>query len=168
MNDSDYRELVETSWRRPLNDEEQARLRSWLAAHSDTQADWEAEATLNQVLARLPEAPVPSNFTALVMQAIDREEAAALRPASFIERLKELVRHRGPRLAWALALIGVVWLGIWQHEKAARHDLAQGLAALVTLAGQPDPDALQDMGAIQHLSQVTPQGDDELFKVLSQ
>jgi len=168
MNDSEYRELIETNWRRPLTEDEQSRLRGWLAAHSEAHADWEAESTLNQTLARLPDVPVSSNFTALVMQAVDRESAHSAREVSFLDRIREIFRLRGPRVAWSLILVGAVWLGVRQHEKAARHELAQGLAALVTFAAQPDPATLQDMGAIQHLSQLPAQGDDELFKVLSQ
>jgi hypothetical protein len=168
MNDSEYRELVETSWRRVLTEEEQARLRGWVAAHPAVQADWEAETTLSQTLARLPDAPVSSNFTAQVMQAIDREDAAAIHRGSLTNRLMDMFRDRAPRVAWAVLLIGAVWIGIRQHEKTARHELAQGLAALVNVAAQPDPRVLQDMGAIQHLSQLPAREDDELLKVLSQ
>ena len=61
------RELV---WRRKLTEAEHAGLR----AQPETQADLELESRLTEALARLPDAPVPSNFTARVLQAVEREE----------------------------------------------------------------------------------------------
>ena len=66
-----YQRLRELGWRRPLTAAEQVELRIWLAAHPEAQAEAEAEAALNQALTRLPAAPVPSNFTARVWQAIE-------------------------------------------------------------------------------------------------
>ena len=168
MNDAEYRELVETSWRRPLNEEEQARLEGWLAANPQTQADWEDEVILNQALARLPEPPVSSNFTALVMQAVERDEAAALPPRTFMDRLREIFRQRAPRVAWVLALALAVWFGVRQQQRASHHELATGLATLVNVAAVPDPKALQDMEAIQQLSYRAAPEDEEILKVLSQ
>ena len=37
-----YDQLRELSWRRKLTGAEEARLRAWLAAHPEAQADWEA------------------------------------------------------------------------------------------------------------------------------
>ena len=60
------RELV---WRRKLTDAE----RAGLGAQPEVQADLEIESRLSETLARLPDAPVPSNFTARVLQAVERE-----------------------------------------------------------------------------------------------
>ena len=49
--------------------------RAHLAAHPEAQADWEAEAGLNDALGRLPDVAVSSNFTARVLQAVEREIA---------------------------------------------------------------------------------------------
>ena len=168
MNDSEYRELVEASWRRSLTHEEQSRLNAWLATHPNLQLDWETEAALNQTLAGLPEARVSSNFTARVMQAIDAEDLKASRQPSFRAALQALFRTRAPRLAWALLLVMLVWFGMHQHQKASREELATGLSALVHVAALPDPKALQDLDAVQHLSQLPPREEEELFKVLSQ
>jgi len=65
--------LRELNWRRELTAAERAELRTWLAAHPEAQADWQTEAALSKFLARLPDAPVPSNFTARVLQAVERE-----------------------------------------------------------------------------------------------
>ena len=78
-NDPIHDHLRELSWRRQLTGAEEAQLRAWLAARPEAQADWEAEAGLNAALGRLPDAPVPSNFTTRVVQAAEREAAAGLR-----------------------------------------------------------------------------------------
>jgi len=168
MNDSEYRELVEASWRRPLTDDEQACLRGWLAAHPDAQSDWEAETALNQALTRLPEAPVSSNFTALVLQAVDREEMERDRAPSWLDRIQNLFRRPAPRVAWALMLVGAVWFGVQQHQKASRHELAQGLAAFANVAALSDSGAMQDMDTIQQISHLPDREDEELFTVLNQ
>jgi anti-sigma factor RsiW len=168
MNDSEYRKLIEAGWRRRLTHEEQARLNAWLTEHTDLRADWEAETALNEALARLPDAPLSSNFTAQTMQAIDTELAQANRKRSLLDRLKAFFRPQAPRVAWTLLLITFLWLGMHQHQKASRHELATGLAALANVAALPDPKALQDLDAVQHLSQLPAREDEELFKVLSQ
>jgi len=78
-NDPIYNHLRELSWRRKLTSAEEAELRTWLATHPEAQTDWQAEAGLNAGLGRLRDAPVPSNFTARVLQAVEREAVAELR-----------------------------------------------------------------------------------------
>ena len=78
-NDPIYNRLRELSWRRRLTGPEEAELRAWLSAHPEAQADWDAEAGLNASLCQLPDAPVPNNFTARVLHAVEREAAAESR-----------------------------------------------------------------------------------------
>src|SRR6266436_5449915 len=75
MNESIYSKLLETSWRRPLTPEEEARLHAYFAEHPEARSQWEEEAILSRQLSQLPDAPLSSNFTALVMQAMDAETA---------------------------------------------------------------------------------------------
>ena len=63
----------ELSWRRKSSPEEQARLRAWRVAHPDAKGDWEAEAEQTEALSDLPNVPVASNFTARVLQTVERE-----------------------------------------------------------------------------------------------
>ncbi len=58
MNETEYRELMEASWRRQLTAAEEARLQAWLVAHPDEQPRWESESSLNQLLEQLPDVPV--------------------------------------------------------------------------------------------------------------
>jgi len=79
MNESDYNQLREESWRRKLTPAEEAELRAWLADHPESRMDWDMDSRLTHLLGRLDNAPVPSNFTARVLQAIEREAASEAR-----------------------------------------------------------------------------------------
>src|SRR5881227_162817 len=94
-----YRRMLELSWRRKLSSSEEAELRSWLAKHPDSQADWEAETALNAGLSQLPDVPIPGNFTARVLQTVEGERTSR-RPKLLIWRLL-------PRLGFA-ALAGTL------------------------------------------------------------
>src|SRR5512137_1192972 len=82
-NDPIYTRLRELSWRRKLTSAEEAELRFWLESHPEARADWEAEAGLEAALERLPDASVASNFTARVLQAVNREGAAEPRRSAW-------------------------------------------------------------------------------------
>jgi hypothetical protein len=168
MNESEYQSLLETGWRRPLTADELACLEAWVAGHPEAHADWEAEATLNRVLARLPDAPVASNFAARVLQAVERESQATARHPSFLDHAKRWFRRPAPRLAWALLLVGVLWLGYDRYQANVQTEVAKGMSVLANVASLSDPAVLQDFEAIQRLSQAAPGVDDELYAVLNQ
>src|SRR5438445_13290312 len=73
MNESDYNELRAASWQRQLAPAEEARVYAYLADHPEAQGDWEEDLALTHQLQGLADAPLPSNFNALVLQAIDAE-----------------------------------------------------------------------------------------------
>jgi len=116
---------------------------------------------LDQALSRLPDVPVSSNFTARVMQAIDREESRSSRPWLF---------HRNwhawlPRAAVAVTAAVFAVVGIHQYELSNhRHQIA---ASVAMVAGQPLPsvEALKNFDAIQRMSQPA-HADDELLALL--
>lgn len=164
MNETEYESLIEQSWRRPLTVEEQARLDVWLAARPEAQADAEAEQALTQLLGQLPNAPVASNFTSQVMQAVAREQAAQARQPSFVDTIKRWLKVPAPRLAWALGLVALGWFGVHQHQANVREDMARGMAVMANVASLSDPSALQDFEAIRRLGTSE---DDELFAVLT-
>src|SRR5215472_6699993 len=89
------RELV---WRRKLTEAERAEL----SPEPQTRAEMELESRLTEQLAQLPDKPVPSNFTSLVLQAIDCE-AARPRPRVWFRGWRILV----PRLAVGVVVIGI-------------------------------------------------------------
>ena len=142
-----YERLREIGWRRPLTHAEEAELREWLAAHPERQSDAEAETALNQVLARLPDAPMPSNFTSRVLETIERETHAT-------ERATRPVRGpwwRGfiPRLAAATLIVGITSFSYWHHQAVKQEELVDAARNLATV----DPVALEDFEMIRHLSQ---------------
>ena len=141
-----YERLREIGWRRPLTDSEQDELRKWLSAHPEHHSDTEVEAVLTQALSKLPDAPMPSNFTARVFQAIERENAT--------ERPTGPVRAgwwRGliPRLAVATLIVGITGFSYWRHqaeEQEEMRDAAKNLARV-------DPAALADFEIIRQMGQ---------------
>ena len=156
-----HSKLRESSWRRKLTETEQAGLRAYLAANPDARADWEMESALNAALAQLPDALVPSNFTARVLQAVEREEA---RPHGWSWRWNwhTLV----PRVAFAAVVITFTGLAFHHHEIYSRRAALARNVALVT-KGQPmpSPEALENFDAIRRMSQ--PQhADDELLVLM--
>ncbi len=161
-NDPMYQRLRELSWRQPLTGPEEAELRAWLAAHPEAQADWDAEAGLNASLSRLPDAPVPSNFTARVLQAVERNAAAELRGREG----KWLVwpwRRWLPRVALAVVVVGAGFVSYQKVDAANRRKLAESVAVVSSLSSLPSPDILKDFDAIQALNSTPPPDEELLF-----
>ena len=123
MPNSGSRELAELAWRRRLTPEEQARLRQYLDAHPQARRQWEGEAALTRGLNRLPNAPVSSNFTALVLQAVQRAPArpAWRRPPV----LSWLPAGWMPRLAVGAAMVCLSLLTVREYQFVERQKLAR-------------------------------------------
>ena len=149
------RELV---WRRKLTDAE----RVGLAAQPEVQADLEVESRLSEVLARLPDAPVPSNFTARVLQAVERE---SVRPHATGWNWSWAWRVLVPRMAVAAVVVVFAGFGIHGYElNARRAALARNVVLVAEAQPLPSVDALRNFSAIQRMSQ--PHADDELLVLL--
>jgi anti-sigma factor RsiW len=163
-NDPIYDRLCELSWRRKLTDAEEAELRAWLATRPEAKADWETEARLNSALGRLPDVPVSSNFTARVMQAVEREAAAELRQGErkwqFWRRLRWL-----PKVAFAAIALGAGVLSYHQIQAARFAEYAHSVAAVSDVSSLPAPDVLKDFDAIR-ASDPTPAPDEQLLTAL--
>ena len=163
-NDPIYDRLCELSWRRKLTDAEEAELRAWLATRPEAKADWETEARLNSALGRLPDVPVSSNFTARVMQAVEREAAAELRQGErkwqFWRRLRWL-----PKVAFAAIAVGACLLSYHQIQATRFAEYAHSVAAVSDVSSLPAPDVLKDFDAIR-ASDPTPAPDEQLLTAL--
>lgn len=159
-----YNRLRETGWQRDLTEAEQAELRAYLASHPDARADWEVEAGLNAGLNRLPNAPVPSNFTARVLQAVQRESAATERESLLPRTRVWWWRVFVPRAAAALILMLAGWFGFQHYQAVQRERLAVGLAVVATVESPPSAEVLEDFEAIRRLSP-TPAADEELLEL---
>jgi anti-sigma factor RsiW len=164
MNETEYRELMEASWRRRLTAAEEARLQAWLAAHPDEQARWESESSLTRLLEQLPDAPVASNFTARVLQAAQRESGRpAARPLLEVFR-QWLMPRRATGVAWAALAVCVTWFVFYQAESNTNARRANELAIISRAAVLSDPAVVEDFDAIRRLPYAE---DEELFAVLN-
>jgi hypothetical protein len=167
MNEREYNELQELSWRRRLTTAEQTELQRYRAEHPEAKAAWEAEAALTRMLGHLPDVPLASNFTAQVLQAVEREVGATHDP-SVLDILAVWIRRLGPRLAWSSGLIAVALLVWQQHGATQRERVVAGAASVLQATALPGPEMLQDFDAIHQLSQLPPPTDLELLSALSQ
>src|SRR5882757_9819564 len=89
--------LRESLWRRKLTDAERTELR----ARPEISADLELESHLSEMLAKIPDAPVASNFTTRLMQAVELEESRHARRWNFNWNWHALL----PRIAVAAAVV---------------------------------------------------------------
>ncbi|MGC9944033.1 MAG: hypothetical protein ABSE48_19575 [Verrucomicrobiota bacterium] len=136
---SDWRESV---WRRPLTDAEKAALIG--------QPDLELEARLTQSLAKIPDVPVASNFTARVMSAIEREEARPARRWIFDLNWSGFL----PRLIATAAIVAFAGVGWERYEvRVQRVLLAKTVAQVTTDQPVPSVEVLKNFDAIQRMSQ---------------
>jgi anti-sigma factor RsiW len=133
-----------------------------LRAQPEAQADLELESRLSEALARVPDAPLPSNFTARVLQAVEREEARGARTRSWSWYWRVLV----PRVAVAVVVIGFAGLAYQRHELDQRAEFARDIALLAQAQPVPSVEALKNFDAIQRMGQTTPRADDDLLALL--
>jgi anti-sigma-K factor RskA len=118
---------------------------------------------LRELLSRLPVAPVASNFTARVMQAVELQESRRSRKWSFIFNWRAFL----PRAA--VATIAVVFAGLifHQHEiHSRRAALAKNVALVAESQPLPSVEALKNFDVIQRMGQ--PQHADEELLALMQ
>lgn len=149
MNDSAYEQLAAAAARRELTASEKAQLEAWLGLHPETREAWELERRLTLSLQRLADLPVPSNFTAQVLQATQR--SIRQRPDSVLTGWLRWVRNRGH--GWQLGVAGsalalIVTLQV--HQTHQRAELARSLAAL-PVSGLADVELWRDFEQINAL-----------------
>ncbi len=144
----------ESLWRRKLSAAERAALRS--------QPELDLEARLTEALAQLPNAPVPSNFTARVLAAIELEEARLARAKGWRWNWHWVL----PRLAAVTAVLLFAGWGLQQQELARqRAELAKSLSLVASARTVPSVEALENLEVIQRMSQPA-QADTELLAAL--
>lgn len=165
MNDPVYNRMRELSWRQKLTDAEEVEVRAWLEAHPESQADWEAEAGLNEALARLPDAAVASNFTARVLQTVVREASAQARGGGPKQRGWRTWLAWLPKAAAATIILGAGLFSYHSIVTARRSGLAQSVTAVSNVVSLPSPEILQDFEAIRALNQAPP-ADEQLLALL--
>jgi anti-sigma factor RsiW len=168
MNEFDYKSLLEKRWRHKLTPAEEASAREWLAQHPESRPDWDLEDRLSQALGKLPDAPVPSNFTARVLQAVERESATAPPPSA--SPMSWFLRNVLPRAAVAAVILGAGLFTYHEHvdraQKAAnRAEWVRGVKVVAGVSSLPGPEILQDFDTIRRMS-ATPGPDPELIALM--
>jgi len=118
---------------------------------------------LRELLSRLPDAPVSSNFTARVMRAVELEELRAARTRGWHWNWHSLL----PRAAVVAAAVVMAGLAVQYHEiNTHRVQLAKNVAHMIGAQPLPSVDALQNFDAIQRMSQPV-HADQELLALAS-
>jgi anti-sigma factor RsiW len=168
MNERDFQQLQEAAWRRKLTPAEEAALQPFLAAHPAARDKLETDAALTHLLGQLPDAPLASNFTAQVLQAVARAAAQTGRGPAAWTVVRTWLTQRGARLGWATALAALALFAWKQHDLTQRSRVVEGMAPVLQAAALPDPQLLQDFEAIALLSPLPPVSDVELLNALSQ
>jgi len=117
---------------------------------------------LDALLGALPDKPLPSNFTARVLQVVDHEAGSAVAPwwDMFRHPLQLL-----PRAAMTVAALCVGLFGYQHHALAERHAYERSVEAVTQVASLPSPEVLKDFNAIRHMS-ATPAADHDLLAML--
>ena len=150
--------LRESLWRRKLTDAERAELRT----QPEISADLELESHLSEMLAKIPDAPVSSNFTTRLMQAVELQESRRPRRWNFNWNWHALL----PRIAVAAAV--VLFAGATFHHyqlTGERTRLAKNVALVAGAQPLPSMDALNNFDAIQRMSKPA-HADEELLALL--
>jgi anti-sigma factor RsiW len=155
--------LQELYWRRHRSPAEAAELAARLAARPDAAGRGQEEIALNHLLDHLPDAPVPGNFTARVMQDIERERAAAERQPARLRPWWQ--RPLLPRLAFAALLLGGGLFAYQRHLVTQQQRVAADLMAATEPGALLSVEVLQDFDLIARLGpQIQP--DTELLSLL--
>jgi hypothetical protein len=168
MNQSDFNQALEAKRERRLSAAEEARLRASLHHHPELAKIWQEEASLDSMLDQLPDVPVPSNFTALVLTAVSQPETGRPMLPRF-GPARWLARPWLRRLAAASVLIVLLAFCSFQyhrfHQRQSSHDLVWLSFAASSV---PEPEVFKDFDAIRRLRHLPPPTDDALFDVLTQ
>ena len=162
MNDAAAQRLRELLWRSKLSEAEAAELQKLLSAHPEAAPDCDTEQALTQALERLPEAPaVATNFTALVMQEIEREAKVRTRTDK-----RWSLRRWLPRLAIGCLVLGVSIAGWHHHQKTARAAMARDVAQLGAALVVSAPELSQNLDSVRRLDNSAPKADTDLLALM--
>jgi negative regulator of sigma E activity len=114
---------------------------------------------LRDLLSRLPDAPVSSNFTERVMQGVELEDLWAARTRGWRWRWHSLL----PRAAATATVVIAAGFAFYQHEiYNQRAEIAKNVVLVAGAQPLPSVDALKNFDAIQRMSQPA-QADEELL-----
>jgi hypothetical protein len=172
MQDEQLNRWLEISRRRPLTSEEAAAVEAELAGNADRLRAWLDDQRLTRCLRALPPSPLPSNFTAQVLQAIDRDKVAHLRPAAAVPWWAQW-RRLIPRVALVTCLLLIVPIGVGRYQAHQRTRVAmavnritRSVQAAATATHLAPVEMLSDFKAIERMRGVAMAPDEELLASL--
>jgi len=172
MKTSELDQLQATIHHRALTPTERKRLGTLLAENAAQRASWEEEDNLSRLLARLPDAPLASNFTAQVLEAVNRSEQIEARRSSW----RDWIPRMRPSIAWGVAVVFLVSLSLFvlleqnsqrAHMASSLAKITEGVNATAQAAQLPPVEVLQNFEAIDHLRRARWLPDEELLVALS-
>lgn len=152
MNDPVYQQLVEAAWLRELTPGELQQLEAVLKRDASALDQWRAEMALNSALRRLPDRALPSNFTAQVLQAVERADRQSQSVATEGGWLGQVFRWQP--VGWAALALALGVGGVAYQRVAERNRIARDLCSIPAVQKLPSAEVLQDFDAILHLGQV--------------
>jgi anti-sigma factor RsiW len=161
MDDQEFQQIKETTWRRALRQEEAAAMEQFLEAHPAERRQWLEEAALNRLLDGLPAVPVSSNFTARMLQAAQRARALPtwrdwLSPEGW------LPQGQMARVAMCSMMVCLGVFSFREYQGLHRARMAREVADVSRVAALPPMEWLKDFDTINKLNQVKVADDDLL------
>jgi anti-sigma factor RsiW len=165
MKEDPFAALRDAVLARELTAEEERRVAEWLKRHPERAEDWQRDLALGRAMRDLPDVPVPSNFTSIVLGKLRRD--LPRRSGRFSGwRLRWLPRTcAGVSLAVLLAIFGGIVAGWTVHNQRRQAQYVRHVAALRVIADLP-PEALRDFEAIRCFGETVPAIDYELLSAL--
>ena len=151
-NGNEMNELLTRALRGELSASEKREFDRRLESEPALREAWLLEQNLERALGRLPNIPVSSNFTSLVLQSVRSEQSSS--PAS----RAGWFRVRFPRLATGLAVVALTgFLTLHQYRRAQDQEMARSVGSFTQVASALSPEqrpglAFQDFEAIQRYS----------------
>lgn len=151
---NEFNNQRESLWRGKLSEAERNELQA--------QPELELEARLTAALAKIPDAPVPSNFTARLLDTIEFEEKQATRSRGWNWNWRLL----WPRVAVAAAVLIFAGVSIQRYEvNSQRVALAKNMVLVAAAQPPPSVETLQNLDAIQRMS-LSGHADNDLLAAL--
>lgn len=164
---TEYEELLAIRWIRELSEAEQGRLARLFALEEAYRGRWNEDIQLLEATEALPDVPVASNFTSLVVNRLAKKMGPEWEAAQRAESRTESHWLRrlgwGPMLGFGAVAFGGILVFFSQFGENTGTNMVESLAAVTEAGTVPTVEELQHFEAIQLLAQVPVDVDWELI-----